>query len=416
MNEQGSPIFVGAAVTGTGLRLARFAHERGYAPHVVVERQLISAARAEDRAFLNRLQERRQLHLVESLDSLTADEINLERLAKCGGIVCPADRYLLASARIAEALGIPYLPEAAARILRDKRLLRTKLAELDLASPPWAHARDVDDVLAFCRSVDGPWIVKNVMGTGSQDTVLATVESDAAEAVRAMTSRSRYMDADLMIESFVDAPVVSLEGFVVDDRLTTLGLTDRAFGPRPYFAETGWGFPVDDTELQESTAAIARIVLAALGVKRSAFHFEFLVHDDQPILMDANCRLPGAMIMPLLHHLSAGTYYTFLLDSVLGRWAPVPTFHDYGAIVKRYADVDGTLRRAAGVADAATYPGVLEVVPQAEVGSRVRRARDYLGALHWVLARGDSLDIAKRRARIASDHIMAGVNVEVADE
>ncbi|MEU5840000.1 hypothetical protein ABZ820_41025 [Streptomyces diacarni] len=381
-----------------------------------MERHQLSSASAEDQAFLERLRLSQRLHPVESLDSFTADQLDLGLLADVGGLVCPADRYLQASARIAAALEIPYLPETAAITFRDKRLQRTRAVELGLPAPSWASAREAQDVRRFCRSVDGPWVIKNVAGTGSQDTVLATTMTEAVETFQYITSRSRYMNADLMIEAFVASPVVSLEGFVVGERFATLGLTDRTFGPRPYFAETGWGFPLDEPTLLERTADIARTVLTALKVERSAFHFEFLVREEQPILMDANCRLPGAMIMPLLQYLSRGSYYGFLLDSALGRTVPTPTFDDYGAMVKRYTETEGTLRRAGRVASAAKLPGVLEVIPVARPGARVQPARDYAGALHWVLARGDKLDAAKSNAQAASDHLMAAVHVGVADE
>src|SRR5438876_739413 len=84
------------------------------------------------------------------------------------GVLVVGDRPTVMAARVAEALGLPGHPPAAAAIARNKRLLRERLRESGLPAPSFVVASLDADPRAVVRSMSFPAVIKPVALSGSR--------------------------------------------------------------------------------------------------------------------------------------------------------------------------------------------------------------------------------------------------------
>lgn len=412
--EGGSPlvVFVEGAATGSGLRLLAYAEATGANP-VFLTTDAGKYADAPGHEVLDVLARDGRLLLCASLDepvvppALAASGL----LSRVGGVVCAADRFLLAGAAIAQAAGADLFGVDAAQVIRDKRRMRELLDRLGIRNIAWADADSARAAHDFAERVAGPVVLKNVRGSGSQQVLYASTPAEASAAYGELAREDRYLAGELMLEEFVNGPLVSLEGFVLDGRFASLGVTDREFGALPFFVEVGWTFPApqpqDVSRLMEDT--VQRIV-DELGIRGGPLHVEFMLSADGPVLVDFNARLPGGLITPMLQEVYEGRYYELVLASSTGTPVPMPAGpRGHGAIRKVFPSSGGTLTALAGLDRAAATPGVREVTGIASTGTAVAPPRDYRGSLFHLWGVGDSVAHARQTLLDAA----AAVTVEI---
>ncbi|MEU3609883.1 ATP-grasp domain-containing protein [Streptomyces sp. NPDC035033] len=385
--------FVEGASTGCGLRLLAHAEATGARPvFLTTDPEKYAGAPGQEvldvLAAEGRLIRCRTLDEAEVPPELTASGL----LPGIAGIVCAADRFLSAGAAIAEACGAELFGVEAARVIRDKRRMRELLDRLGVADIAWADARSEEDARAFAARLGRPVVLKNVRGSGSQQVVYAATPADAAAACARLLAEERYLDGELMVEEFVDGPLVSLEGIVAGGRFTALGVTDREFGALPHFVELGWTHPapLPAGTVATMTDTVQRIA-DALGIRGGPLHVEFMLGQDGPVLVDFNARLPGGLIVPMLQDVYEGGYYDLVLAGATGRPVrPAPAPAGYGAIRKVFPTAEGVLDALEGLDRAAAAPGVREVTGVAAPGTPVAPPRDYRGSLFHLRGSGTS--------------------------
>src|ERR1700730_7072773 len=99
-------------------------------------------------------------------------------------------------ARIAEALGLPGNPVAAADASRDKVLMKQRFETAGLPIAPYHLARDEDDATSWAARNGYPVVVKPVRGSASQGVIRADLEKELREAYRRLRRivRSQRLD------------------------------------------------------------------------------------------------------------------------------------------------------------------------------------------------------------------------------
>src|SRR2546425_11738039 len=90
------------------------------------------------------------------------------RARPVAGVLVVGDRPTVIAARVAEVLGLPGHPPAAAAIARNKRLLRERLRESGLPAPSFVVASLDADPRAVVRFVSFPAVIKPVALSGSR--------------------------------------------------------------------------------------------------------------------------------------------------------------------------------------------------------------------------------------------------------
>ena len=214
-------------------------------------------------------------------------------------------RIPLAS-KVSEALQLTYqLPYEASLRCRNKKLARQKLNEAGVGEVQYRLVTSESDLESELQGMDFPLIVKPSNDSGSKNVYLCKNESEISAAIKHIVQSEKNivgqsLDADIMIEEFLDGPEFSIESVTVNGQTTVIGITKKLVTPYPLSIEVGHDFPAnlhanEEKEIRE----LVEESLAVLGVDFAVTHTEVKLTNKGPRLVEVNAR-PGGDEIPHL--------------------------------------------------------------------------------------------------------------------
>lgn len=214
-------------------------------------------------------------------------------------------RIPLAS-RVSEALQLTYqLPYEASLRCRNKKLARQKLNEAGVGEVQYRLVNTQSDLKTELEGIDFPLIVKPSNDSGSKNVYLCNNEAEISTAIKHIVQSEKNivgqsLDADIMIEEFLDGPEFSIESVTVNGQTTVIGITKKLVTPYPLSIEVGHDFPAnlhanEEKEIRE----LVEESLAVLGVDFAVTHTEVKLTNKGPRLVEVNAR-PGGDEIPHL--------------------------------------------------------------------------------------------------------------------
>jgi biotin carboxylase len=401
--------FVEAATTGAGLTMLRSLTVSGRRTAFITSK-LRRYADSPDADVLRALRASGRLIEVPTTDEYRRPAV-LDALLDDGepaGVVVSGDHYLPCAAALAQDVGAPFLTHEAVALLRDKRRARELYDGLEIGRVRWADLPDRAALLRFADETKAPIVIKNVRGTGSQDVIIVRSRAEAVHAWETLSSRDRYLEGDLMVEEYVEGPLVSCETVIADYVPIHLGCTDRQLSAPPAVAEIGYTFPASVGPQFESKmfAAVDKLV-AALGVRQGVFHSEFVLAPDGAHLIEVNARVPGALVTYMLRDCLDGDYYALVADAALGkRCDPLARNGLFSSGYIVYAPRAGRARTNSDTCAAARYPWVTDVLGGVTSGQVVGPPEDYRGAIGHVRTVAPAVGLAYSSARAAAQRLI----------
>ena len=211
------------------------------------------------------------------------------------GVLALGDRPTVLAAKVAETLGVPGNPVAAAEISRNKLATRERLAASGLVAP-WFRSVAADaEPARLARELSFPCVVKPLGLSGSRGVIRADDPTQfvaAFERLRHLLSESSVKAArdslndTIMVEGFVAGREFALEGLVEAGRLRTLALFDKPDPlDGPFFEETIYVTPsrLPPQRQREVEDVVARAI-AAIGLRHGPVHAECRVQDEIVVL------------------------------------------------------------------------------------------------------------------------------------
>lgn len=231
---------------------------------------------------------------------------------------------LLSAAEAAEQLGVSLNPTEVVRLLRDKRLMRARLAVAGLSPVRAVIIRTEPDLHAFLAEVAGPVIVKPVAGSGSTNIHVVRTPAEVA-ALGALLGSG----AELLAEEFLTGTEISVEAFSHQGRHVILAFTDKTLFDNGRFVEVAHVVP--SAHPAPDLAAAEDLVISFLdtvGLKEGPSHTEVMLTPDGPRIIESHNRVGGDKIRLLVAHSTGFDPVRLALLVPLGRGpcpsAPVP--------------------------------------------------------------------------------------------
>lgn len=208
---------------------------------------------------------------------------------------------------VAEQLGLPGNPYAAARLLQRKDLFRAFQAEVGLPHPAFFSARSADEARAQIARLAGRVVVKPADSSGSkgQSVIASADEVEAAFHRAAPFSRC----GAVVFEEFLEQDLLELDG----DLLFQDGmLAFRHYGHN-YFREDalaavpcGEIFPgFFSPEVESQLDRQFRTVIEKLGLRNGCMNFDGILRAGTAYILDLGLR-NGGNFVPDLIQLSTG--------------------------------------------------------------------------------------------------------------
>ena len=315
------------------------------------------------------------------------------------------------AARLAERYGLPGAGSGAARILRDKALLRRVTAEAGLANPASVTVHSPADVEAFMAAQNSPVVLKpaNRQAAVGTQIILDPADIDAAWASCVQQDEGifvpdRPMVLHMLAERYLHGPEFSVEMLVRQGEPLFVNVTGKQLYPGPRPVELTHIVPADIPD--DLTALLGERtgqVLAAVGFGDGIAHCEWIVCDGVPYLVECAGRIPGDGIMEIIDH----AYPMELLHSyfALMKGAELPEFPQRangGAVVRFVPMEPGVIETVRGVEEARQVDGVFLVDITVGPGHRFEGLRSSWDRAGLVMATGDGPAEALRRAEKAA--------------
>jgi biotin carboxylase len=406
----------------SGLALIDAAARLGFQVHVMDRRPLRTApgplARAVSSGVARHLR-------VETRDEsqVRAAALALARTTDLVAVIPGFEYAVEGSAKVAAELGLPGLDPDAASAVRDKGLMKQRLAAAGIPVAAGSVLPPAHDVEPAVAQAVFPAVIKPVDGAGS----VLVRKVDGPRQLREHVESARRSPVDdmgnvlgrrLLIEAYVPGPEYSVEGFVVAGEVTVAAVTEKRLGPEPTFVEVGHVVeanlgPADRGRIEE----VAVAALRTLGVAVGAFHAEVRLGPSGPVVMEIAARLPGDRI-PALVALARGID---LSEATLRSFTGLPVAGSPAASVGVAAVRFFTAETASRLLDPfklteqiglAVAPEEVEVYLPA--GSRLVPPTDFRQRFgHAVLAAVDRAELETRLTRL--EHILGDALARGAD-
>ncbi|MFJ1755057.1 ATP-grasp domain-containing protein [Kitasatospora sp. NPDC088134] len=356
--------------------------------------------------------------VVELLDRarLIPDEAGLfaaaDRVAgrrKVAGVFSYDETLVMATARIAERLGLPGMSVEGADNCRNKHRTRQALTAAGLPQPRFALVGTVEQAREAAADIGFPLVLKP-RGMGASIGVVrvdSVAELDAAFTVaeRAGHGGAPAYEGGVLLEEFVHGPEISVDGASHGGEYRPFFLAHKTTGPEPYFEEIG--HLVDSVDPLLADPELLRVLTEAhrvLGVSDGVTHTELKLTPRGPVIVEVNGRLGGDLI-PYLGKLASGLDPAAIATELsLGRRPELTPGTAQTVGIRFLCPEQDSVIESVEVPAAGELPGLLEAAAIVEPGTVLRLPpRGYLGRYAYVIcAADDPRTCAERLDRAAA--------------
>ncbi|MFF9143597.1 ATP-grasp domain-containing protein [Streptomyces sp. NPDC014861] len=333
-----------------------------------------------------------------SEDAWVRRAVALHREVPFQQVVTVRERFLVAAARITDALGLGGNSLDTVRTLKDKALMRESLRALSGEGGVRAGLmRTGADVDAFAAESGLPLVLKPRDGSGSEGVLVARGEEDLA-AARARVERE---PGALLAEEFLDGPEFSVETFSRAGIHEVLAVTEKFTDSRR--VEIGHVVPARvDEERRAALADAACRFLEAVGLAEGPAHTEIILTAAGPRVVESHNRPGGDGIVDLVRHVTGRDVRDLLAARIAGVDV-APASGRAGAAATWFMTADpGVVAEVTGLETAAGHEGVVGVSCDVERGDEVRPTASSGDRCGSVTALGGTADEALARARAAA--------------
>ena len=261
-----------------------------------------------------------------------------------GALTAGTDVAVRSLGVICEALGLPGISEQSAKVVTDKALMKEAFVKGQVATPMAYKVTSLDEAVKAFASIGGLALIKAVDSSGSRGiTKVEKVEDiKAAWASARKVSKTDY----LLVEEFVDAHEIGVDGFISDGEI-------KFMLPHDKFTHTvdnvtipaGHMFPFDcSAELEAEILRQMQLAVDATGLNNCAVNADVLVTGDKAYILEIGGRSGATCIPELISIYGDFDYYKAMIMNALGE-PPKLAFGKSTACMGKllFADKGGTI-------------------------------------------------------------------------
>jgi len=356
------------------------------------------------------------------------------------GLIVVGDRPTVIAARVADRMGLPWHSPDAAVVARHKLLTHECLRDAGLPVP-WFTAVSINEEppRVIRRAESYPCVLKPVALSGSR----GVMRSDDAEGLAAAFARLQSLmrqpevqaerddaHASALIEGFIPGREYALEGLMTAGTLQTLAIFDKPDPlDGPFFEETIYLTPSsagadEQRAIEEGVARAA----AALGLRHGPIHAECRVNPSTGSGQVARVFVLEVAARPIGGHCSRALRFrrstgaatsSIDLEELLIRHALGEDSTSYvreemaSGVMMIPIPRRGVFRRAEGVADARSVPGVDDVRITAKPDQRLIPLPEGASYLGFIFARAATVSEVDRALRTAHNRLVFIIDAEL---
>ena len=384
---------------------------------VVEEADVVLARDVAERAAAHACFARLVTAPIHDEDDLSAVLTAVERPPAVCAVLPGVEYGVSAAAALADRWGLQGAGPAA-RILRDKGLLREAAERAGIPQPRWRRVAGPDDVRAFRAESGGRCVLKPANRQGSLGVQLLDSDDDVDQAW-ALTVGSdeprlrarRALPTSFLAEERLDGPEVSVECVVFKGQILFTNVTGKEVRPGRHPVEAGHRVPaLLPEEATERLAAAMASLVPAIGFGTGVLHAEWILRDGlRPYLVECAGRVPGDSIHELIDHAHGGSLVGDLITVLGGSDEVGPRPARRHAAIRFLDCPQGTVESVSGVETARELPGVVRVHVGDLVGRTVGAAASSQERVGYVMVAAATAEEARQRLEAAVSRIVVTV-------
>ena len=337
---------------------------------------------------------------------------NLVAAGHLHGIVSWDERYVILAADVATLFGFRSPGSLGIRGCRDKALGRERLAAAGVPQPMARHCNTAEQAIAFAADMAYPVVVKPRGMGGSIGVALATTDAELRACFTAAVTASQEGAADFrsgaLVESFLDGPEISIDGYVTNGVYTPLFVARKTVGMAPHFEEIAHVVDSNDLLMIDSSLKLMlQSAHVAIDFEDGITHTEIKLTHKGPVIVEINGRLGGDLI-PWLATLACG-WKPGLIAGQVAAGDPVAQTPEGGigtaAITFQYPDHNMTVAQVSVPQPRRVGTASGKAVALARPGERIGLPpTQHLGRAGYAIATGSSSsDSVALSATLASE-------------
>jgi ATP-grasp domain/L-amino acid ligase C-terminal domain 2 len=333
--------------------------------------------------------------LVLDHGGLLAAAESVARTHRVRGVFTYDEPSVIATALVADRLGLPGLTAEGAEGCRNKARTRQALTAAGLPQPRFALAATAEEAAAAAADIGYPIVVKPRGMAASIGVALVDGAAGIADAFDRADRSSRSGPADYhggaLVEELIDGPEISIDGAVVAGEYLPFCIAHKQLGPPPYFEEVGHIVDGNDPLLADAELReLLRSAHEAIGAPYGITHTEIRFSVRGPVVIEVNGRLGGDLI-PYLGKLATGIDPGAVLVDVAQGLRPrlEPDHRTCVGIRFCYPPEDCRVVEIV-VPEPGSVPGLVEAHPMVAAGATVRLPpRSHIGRHAYVVCTAD---------------------------
>ena len=354
------------------------------------------------------------------------------------GLLVVGDRPTVIGARVAERLGLPWHPPAAASAARHKQLTRERLRDAGLPVP-WFFPLAIDHEPSALSSkpLSYPCVVKPVALSGSRGVMRADDPATFAAAFERLQALMRQPEvraerneahAMALVEGFIHGREYALEGLMHHGALHVLAIFDKPDAlDGPFFEETIYITPSSATdEVQRAIVDGVTRAAAALGLRHGPVHAECRVSPSagagrvEVFVLEVAARPIGGLCARALRFQSeictlksAIPLEELLLRHALGEAVAYQRESSASGVMMIPIPRRGILRRVDGIDEARQVAGVDEIQITAKPDQMLLPLPEGASYLGFIFARAERAAGVERALRDAHARLVFTIDPEI---
>jgi biotin carboxylase len=315
-----------------------------------------------------------------------------------------------AVAYVAEKLRLPGIGSQAALRATDKFAMREACRLAGIPTPRYRLATTPAAAQAAAADIGVPLVVKPTDNQASRGVTQVKEGGALSAAIEQAFAASR--SRRILIEELMTGPELSIESFICGDVVRVLGVCEKSKYADAGAIDLELIYPGDySKELLAEIQALNADVIRAVGLKMGFAHAEMMVTPQGVRLIEIAARGCGARVATdLLPRLTDIDLLAARLSQALGEEVAIPAVESRSFGILRFIDLpEGTLRRVAGLREAAAQPGVIHLEFNPRPGSRLCRPRSGDQRHGYILGIAPS----RTGARALADRVTGLIDIDV---
>ncbi len=211
---------------------------------------------------------------------------------------------------------------------------------------------------------------------GSEGVRLISSPEEFAEPILEHKANPIYWrgvpkNPSLLVEEFMEGPLVSVETITYQGVTHVLGITDRILGRPPYFAELAGLFPARIPDEAQIVGA-ALDALRAVKYDFGPAHTELILTSGGPRIVEINPRIGGVTISQMISHCRGYSVHEQVLRMHLGLPCEIGGSNSGACVMHMIVSPRaGRLDRLDGAKEAMAVPGVLSILLEKRPGDEI---------------------------------------------